>query len=282
MGSQPKSPTYSANGRGRWSQGQQDPVLRGLYIIVTLLCLYMVFWILIFPASSFQEHSEWRRVLFAKVTPPDGVTPADIITKYQHQTLVQRTHILPGAVWAVLVPIQLLNPTILRGRRYRTVHRYAGYIFLSSVLLMSLGVVAIVYKDLTFEDYFAEQWDEDQHAGAPVVSASSVASTKASLLLGSIYFAGTALVAVRAARDGRIRDHQHAILRHVGSGLWIALQRILVVWVIGPLVGQPVPPAHQRWYFMVAAYIGTVLTVGGAELAIRRLSAVVPPQRKEL
>ena len=250
-------------------QSQHDPALCALYVATSFLCLSMVLWILLFPASSFQEDSEWRRVLFAKVNPPGSVLFPEGITKYQHETLVQWTHILPGAIWAAVVPIQL-HPAIRL--QYRTLHRTLGYLFLVTAIVMSYGILVILLKHLTFEDHFAKLL---QYAPDSTLSLVAIFN-KVAILALALYFPGTAVVAVRAATQGRTVVHQYTLLRHVAAGLWVAIQRVLLVVAAGIMTirhKNVVSPMQQRWYFAVTAYAGMMVSFGAAEMAIWRLKS---------
>ena len=84
------------------------------------------------------------------------------------------------------------------------------------------------------------------------------------------YFTGTAAIAwKRAAIDHNYKSHQDWIIRHVGSGIWIAVQRVLLFVVLGPIFYRPpVPKETQRNVFGQAAQLGWFISVSAAEYAI--------------
>jgi len=49
------------------------------------------------------------------------------------------------------------------------------------------------------------------------------------LLLLLLWFLGTLYMAVVSARNRRFCQHRHWVLRHAGSGLWVAVMRLFVV-----------------------------------------------------
>merc|ERR1712194_120670 len=68
-------------------------------------------------------------------------------------------HILPSALWAVLIPVQL-NP-IMR-KCYRRAHRLSGYAFFLTGLVMMIGFAIIDLKGLDFTQHdFADMRNDD-------------------------------------------------------------------------------------------------------------------------
>lgn len=228
-----------------------------LYHVTSALCLFMVAWILIFPASAFHDYSPWRRNLYANVVASDGAIAPETVTKYSGHYLVHATHILPSAVWSLIIPIQL-HPGIRS--KYRTLHRWSGYVFVFTSLLMAYGVWVILDRKLGFE----------QHSFANLPSNGLDSSLL--LLTLTLYFVGTLLWAVRSARNGRIADHQHAMIRHVASGIWIAVQRILLKTVFTWYkLGAPFSRIEQRRNFILSAQIAIFVSGIAGEYAIHKL-----------
>jgi hypothetical protein len=226
-----------------------------LYVLVTILSMFMVFWILVFPSSLLYEHSTIHqnllRSMFSLQYSDVGAVSSDIITKYRGQYLVQITHILPGAIWAALIPFQL--NTQFR-KQYRTLHQYVGCMFVSVSLVLGTGVFIILRKGLLYENFF--------HDLAPVQYTSSPG-----LMALSIYFMGTILMAFSYATITRnYYKHSIWITRHIASGIWIALQRILLG---SPLFNRPpMSREQQRSVFGQAVIVAVLITFICCEMII--------------
>ena len=102
------------------------------YIGVSLLALYMVAWILHFPASwraGDPDHDVMTRqaVQDAKwlgvVGPEQFKFPVSVLSKYRDHPAVQLTHILPAALWSAAIPFQLHPGSRKRSPR---LHRAVG------------------------------------------------------------------------------------------------------------------------------------------------------------
>lgn len=217
----------------------------------------MVVWILIFPASALLDHSAWRRNLFVQLVPSDSSVAPETVTKYAGHYLVHATHILPGAVWSLLIPIQLHPGT---RKSYRTFHRMSGYVFVSTALIMAYGVWLILDRNLGFEEHGFSDLPSSGFPTAPL------------LLTITVYFVATLLFAVYAARKGCIRLHQQYMIRHVASGIWIAVQRILLKTIFTWYkLGSPFSRAEQRQNFIVSANIAIVLSGIAGEYVVYKL-----------
>jgi hypothetical protein len=231
------------------------------YAILTILCAVMVFWILIFPSSVWYEHSPNHRKLLRAYfhllagmrNEEVGAVNSDLITKYSGQYLVQVTHILPGAVWAAIIPFQL--NTAFR-KNHRTLHRYVGYGFVGSALLLGTGVFIIIYKGLLFENSFPDL-PPKQFSAAPA------------LIMLMIYFLGTVLTAsyyVTISNPKQYNSHAIWIARHVASGIWISLQRMLLG---SPLFNRPpMTREQQRSAFGNAGFLSIAITIVSCEILI--------------
>ncbi|KAL3905095.1 MAG: hypothetical protein SGILL_009816, partial [Bacillariaceae sp.] len=84
----------------------------------------------------------------------------------------------------------------------------------------------------------------------------------------TIYFSGTALYALWLARQRRFQQHQKWVIRHIASGLFIALQRILIAFAFGPFYPPPVSRKDQRSIFGNSGFLGFVVSLSVAEYAI--------------
>ena len=112
----------------RTAETSSDPVLKWMYVVTTYLCVGMVVQILVAPASWLLERSSWhqevmmpflRKKLFFRLV------PEVILSKYQGHTLVQFTHVVPGAFWAGIIPFQLHSTW---RKSHRKAHRFMGYL----------------------------------------------------------------------------------------------------------------------------------------------------------
>jgi hypothetical protein len=243
-------------------------MLKLLYIVASALSLMMVFWILIAPSSWLVGRSKLHDDILFSFMDPDGPTPPHVLNKYAGHTAVHLTHILPGAIWASLVPIQL-HPT-LRKTRPRF-HRISGYVFILTSLVMGAGVFIILKRDLLFENYF----DVDEPDILP---------TKPFLGLLAVYFMGTALAALKSARDRKFTAHRKWIIRHIASGIWVALQRVLLGTVFQVIYSaRPVSPESQKGAFKSAGLIATLVCLGVGEYTVYLLeqSQTKPFRAKE-
>jgi multisubunit Na+/H+ antiporter MnhB subunit len=230
-----------------------------LYVVVTTLCIFMVFWILIFPSSLLHEHSpihqnllrQWFHSMSGSHYIEVGAVSSDLITKYRGQYLVQVTHIFPGAIWAAIIPFQL--NTQFR-KKHRRLHRYSGYMLTSTSLILGTGVFIILYKRLLYENFFPD---------LPPVQVSS----SPGLTMLTIYFMGTILMALyHATITKNYYNHSIWITRHIASGLWIALQRILLG---SPLFNQPpMTREQQRSAFGRAALVAMAASLILCEILI--------------
>ncbi len=231
------------------------------YAIVSTLCFVMVIWILVFPSSLWYEHSPTHQKLlrawFYSVSGNRkgkiGAVSSELIAKYTGQYLVQMTHIFPSAIWAAMIPFQL--NTKFR-KNYSTLHRCIGYGFVGSALSLGTGVFVILYKGLLYENSFADL-PPKSFSVAPL------------LILLTIYFLGTILSALYYAVIARPKSyytHSVWITRHVASGIWIAVQRILLGT---PLFNRPpMTREQQRDAFGNAGFLAMVITIVGGEILI--------------
>jgi hypothetical protein len=231
------------------------------YVFVSFFCLVMVVWILIYPSSLWYEHSQthqrllrtWFHSASGKHKGEVGAASSELITKYTGQYLVQLTHILPGAFWAAMIPFQL--NTNFR-KKHRTLHRYIGYGFVGCALVLGSGVYIILYKGLLYENSFPDLPPKPM-------------STAPLLVLLTIYFQGTLLCALYNAAIASPKNyyaHSVWITRHIASGIWIALQRILLgtPWFNRP----PMTREQQRDAFGNAAFVAIAISTVSGEILI--------------
>ena len=82
--------------------------LRRIYILVTCLCSFMFVWITILPATAFVNRQKpgWRDHLRSSTNQQINVLPRGLLTKYEGETLVAWTHIIPSIFWVTAIPVQ--------------------------------------------------------------------------------------------------------------------------------------------------------------------------------
>lgn len=231
---------------------KREDRLRYLYIATLGLCALMVCWILVMPSSWLLGRSKLHDDILLANLDPHGITPPETLFKYRGHTAVHLTHILPGALWAGLIPFQL-HPKFRKTQP--KLHRIFGYAFLSCSLLIGLGLAIIMQRGLFFENYF-DDLPPRQSFGEPVA-----------LALG-VYFVGTVVYAVKCAIERRFASHQRWIIRHISSGIWVALQRFLLLTFYQVIFPNPVSRERQRNSFAQATYIAIVICLALGEYAV--------------
>ena len=239
-----------------------------MYFCVSSLCIFMAIWIFIMPASfrlavgtdeSKRAHLRTLELAFARGNLP---VIADIQTKYFGHLSVVLTHQLPAGIWAVLVPFQLNS--VFR-RKYSKIHKLFGYIFLGCAALITVGVFLIIIKQLTFEHSFPELMNVTSGFSELGLSPLQNSLTILNYFLGSlaVYFLMTALVAARYAIRKKYTLHRAWIVRHIASGISVALQRVYV------LLRKAREPGAQRAAFYDGIIVSVVFCLLVAELYVR-------------
>jgi Predicted membrane protein (DUF2306) len=228
-------------------------ILKLCYWIVCGLSLFMVFWILVIPSSWLMGHWEWHDRQILAYLPENGMVAPSTLTKFSGQTAVQLTHVLPGALWAGVIPFQL-HPEWRKN--YRRAHRCAGYAFIVASMSSAIGVVLILRRGLLFENFF-DDLPPAAHSFTPLF-----------LRMISLWFMLTAVVALQSARNRKFQDHQEWIYRHVASGIWVALQRLILIGPMRILYPPPVSRMRQRAAFGDAANISIAVCLIMSECCI--------------
>ena len=104
--------------------------------------------------------------------------------------------------------------------------------------------------------------------GIPKPDSMELLQMKLSSFLLTTYFVCSALLAVYYAGWAKdIQRHQQWIIRHIGSGMWIAVQRIVVMICQG--AGLVSGPMMMRNLFGNAATGSVFVSILLAEIAIR-------------
>ena len=233
--------------------------LRILYIGLTYLCIQMVLWMSLLPATWLVNrspfHSRLTNMLIQYLDGTQNVASSKLSSKFIGRPLIQMTHMVPGAVWSAIIPFQL-HPTF-RMKHPKT-HKLLGYVFLLSSVLCSVGVFIILGKGLLYENHLFPDLPPVQHYSKPVVIGAS---------LWFSYTASRAWHAVFWRRN--IEQHQTWIIRHVGAGVWISLGRFLMFTLNQMLFPAPTSRALQRSVFGDTWRGSLVVGVVVAEFALR-------------
>jgi hypothetical protein len=131
-----------------------------------------------------------------------------------------------------------------------------GYGVVGSALLLGTGVFIVLYKGLLYENSFPDLPPKPT-SSAPL------------LVILTIYFLATILCALyyaAIANPKNLYSHSIWMTRHVSSGIWIALQRILLgsPWFNHP----PMSREQQRDAFGNAALVAIAITMITGEILI--------------
>jgi hypothetical protein len=247
-------------------------------------CWMMTFWIFVVPGS-------FRMGIGAPISPfydklieeasSRGIMglPHTIVTKFAQHPYITWLHVIPAGIWTTLAPFQLMGS--LR-KRFPFLHRLAGYVMLSTTPWIIVGVVAIIFAGLTFESDFPSLASQP-HLPLSALglspfadSASSFRFIEAFLCLEAVWFGFTALSALDAARKRRFEVHRRWMVRHIGAGLWVSIQRFMLM-VFSVVAGARNTSWHARAAFYDCAIIAILLSMSAAEVY---LFATAPRQSK--
>jgi len=130
--------------------------LRIIYTVTTFLSLFMLFWILIIPATAFVGLESDYNLISAfhqkigfnfREAQENVLIPPRLLDKYIGHTLVKMTHQLPTAIWSACVLLQFHPST---RRNYRSLHRYTGRLFAVSSYISMGGVFILLRRNLGF------------------------------------------------------------------------------------------------------------------------------------
>jgi hypothetical protein len=242
-----------------------------VYRVVLCLCSFMIMWIFVFPASSFlaigstESIAKHKSLLEEHWSSGKMITPVATITKYYKQPLIVLTHILPSSLWCMLVPIQLSS--IIR-EKYSFLHRLSGYLLLSVVPFVSIGVYIIVERDLSFENDYPDLISQKSHFSEWGLSpfTDSFLFMKVVFYTLAAYFTISAFAAWYYAFFKNFACHRAWMLRHVASGIWVALQRVYLV------VRQAQNTECQRAAFYDGAFLSASFTICLVEVYLRASS----------
>lgn len=264
MGNPPPSPAMihheDAHSAGRAPAIANGRGLRAMYLLTSSLALFMVAWILVLPSSWLMGWWEWHDDVVNRRFLGDSsrfVSPLTV-TKYAGHTAVKLTHILPGALWAGSIPLQLNSEF---RRKHPVLHRRLGYAFALSVMSMAVGIALILHRGLGYENDYPD---------LPPPSAVEQSAKHVFFAGNVMFFVYTLLRAVSHAREGNVALHQRFIVRHIGSGIWVAVQRVLI-GMRGRATTRQLSQLEQRDNFGMMAAIGVAVAAACSEFTVRVL-----------
>ena len=229
---------------------------KAAYFLLTCLCLFMVTWIHIFPGSWKLGWNESHDQFVAWMLQhnPTHVTPPATVTKYSGHYAVQFSHILPGSIWASIIPIQL-SPSFRHSYPY--LHKILGYIFTFTGCVMMIGLGIIDARKLYwFENDYPEIIDT-----IPIWWHVCLRFQNRALLVWFLY---SLCKAVSYARSKRFHMHEVWMIRHIASGIWVAVQRLYVIY----MEDENNTPAQMKLNFEVGGMLAVGLCFGLAEMYI--------------
>ena len=230
-----------------------------MYLLTSSLALFMVVWILILPSSwlmGWKWHDDVLKRTFLKDS-GHFVSPMTV-TKYEGYTDVKLTHILPGALWAGSIPFQLHSGF---RRRHPVLHRRLGYAFALSVVSMAVGIALIIHHGLGYENDYPD---------APPPPPAEQFAKHAFFAANVTFFVYTLFRAVAHARGGNIAMHRRFMVRHIASGMWVAVQRVLI-GMRGQVTRGRMSQLEQRDNFGIMAAVGVAVAAACSEYTVRVL-----------
>lgn len=234
--------------------------LKWLYVATTGLSIFMVFWILIFPSSYLIGRWELHdRILFGSLKQGDTLAPPELTLKYQGHTAVHLTHFLPGAVWAGIIPFQIHDGF---RRQNPKMHRILGMLFFAASILVAVGVLVILHRELLFDNFFPDLPEKPKEVRL---------ATDVGIVGMSFWFFCSAAVALYYAKAKKFRLHRRFIIRHIASGIWISLQRVLLIGILPIFIRPPISRSMQRESFGQTAQLAIVCCGLLGEYAIHLL-----------
>ena len=188
-----------------------------------------------------------RRMLFV-LHPPAVAVGVDV--GFAAHPALTMAHIVPGLLFMVLAPLQLLRS--LRTRRPAW-HRWAGRVVVAAALV--IGVTALVMS--------------------PQMAIGGLLETAATSFFGALFLYSLARGFV-AIRRGNIAEHRIWMIRMFAVGIAVA--------AIRPIVGIFFATARLTHltphdFFGIAFWLGFTGTILAAELWLRRKLAITPRHR---
>ena len=268
-------------GGGAGEETAAERVERAMLYAVAASGAFMFVWVFtLFPGSAytgFRAHDALIDWAFDRIPLFGIVAPASLITKYNELGhLPALTHAVPGAVWAALAPLQLLPDA--RARLGPRGHAAAGRVMLSAAAVLMCGYFIIDANGL-----YSDVHDFAGNGGglAAAVDGARVLplpfnTIGVRLIAGYFIASGVATFAFAKRRD--YPRHRRWAVRHVGAGLWVALQRpvyaaVRLAQAAALGTAASVTPGAEADAFYYAAYATTFAYMTAAEWLARRPAA---------
>lgn len=185
----------------------------------------------------------------ARVTAPSHIpTPADVFSKYAGHPLIRFTHILPSGVWSLCGALQL-SPRVRVS--YPRLHRLSGRIMLVCAALVAVGYVAL--------------------EAAGLATGQEEGESTASMRVLMVWFVVTGWMTWVRARRRRYKEHRAWALRHIASGAWPIVQRVIVIClsVVGEALGWEYSKRRRHEVFVLAATLAVAVTFVACEVHLR-------------
>jgi hypothetical protein len=250
----------------------QQKLLVIIYCSALALCAMMAFWIFIFP-STFRASPSNDYGMFLEKTMNMSPFRSSLMTKYKSHPAVQFLHILPAGAWSVCMPLQL-TPAIRKS--FPTLHRLVGWVSAVSSTLLFVSVFIIQHRKLDYIDSeYALEFTSFLERAA---SAPALYNTFLSLLLrmvpcftsiSVVWFMVCMIAALRCILRRDVHSHRIWMIRHVGSGLGVAVQRCIVL----VCARDGMTSTDQMLRFTEGIYVGFFLSTLAAEVAVRCIRA---------
>ncbi len=167
---------------------------------------------------------------------------ADLDTHFANRRAITFLHIIPGALFMVLGPLQFIAS--LR-KRYPEVHRWSGWIFLTASAM--IGITGLMMAG----ENTVGGWDE-----------------KSAIFLFGSFFLLALGKALWHAMHREFATHREWMIRGYGVGLAVATIRlIMAIFFATAVVRGRTPQPHD--FFGTAFWIGFTLQAIAAEFWIR-------------
>mmetsp|Transcript_18051 Transcript_18051/g.36924 ORF Transcript_18051/g.36924 Transcript_18051/m.36924 type:complete len:316 (+) Transcript_18051:435-1382(+) len=242
----------------------------------------MFLWVFaLFPGSAytgFDGHDNFLAWLFATFPLFSSVARTSMLTKYNELgNLPACTHAIPGALWSILAPLQLLPEA--RAQIGADGHKKAGRVMLCAAAALIVGYYVIDSNNL-----YADVHDMDGQGGGLAAWVDGMGLLPLPLnLIGvrmlAAFFVVSGAASYHFAKHKDYVRHRTWAFRHVGAGLWVAAQRpvfaairLAQAGLLGTQVSTKSGPLAEAYFY--AAYSTTLVYLAGAEwLARRPLSA---------
>ncbi len=214
-----------------------------MYMLVVMLCIMMICWIFVFPATGFMTENRtwlWGNYITTGEESVSTAVPLSLTTKYIGYKSVQYFHQFPCGLWVTILPFQLL-PSMRK--KFPTIHKMLGYMFATSSMILMIGVILIHNYKLGYvqNDYPKLIPLLLSQEGISMANEYGIFGIIARILLPydriimvaiSVWFISTIFFAIKATREKKFQQHRAWIYRHAASGLWVAVMRLFVVFGI--------------------------------------------------